>query len=38
MLVLVLTLAAGALAAAAIRATLGVLRSLPRSNRDWVWY
>ncbi len=38
MLTLALTFAAGALAAAAIRATLDVLRSLPRSNGDWVWY
>ena len=37
MLIFALILAVGALAVG-IRSSLEVLRSLPRSNQDWVWY
>jgi len=37
MLIFALVIVAAVLAAG-VRSALTVLRSLPRSNRDWVWY
>jgi len=37
MWILALALTAAAIAAG-VRSCVNVLRSLPRSNRDWVWY